>query len=57
MSRVDLEVDGERVAAENFSDPSNVTIALDGGDREVFTLADWEHVVVNIDEDADDEGE
>lgn len=53
MSRIDLEVDGERVAAENFSDPSNVTIAVDGGDRELFTLAEWEHLVVKIDEDDD----
>lgn len=53
MSRVDFEVDGERIAEENFSDPSEVTIAVDGGDRDLFDLAQWEHLVVKVDHEGD----
>lgn len=49
MSRVDLIKDGERIAAENFSDPEDVTISFDGGETQVLKLARWEHVVIEID--------
>lgn len=51
MSRVDLEVEGEKVAEAHFSSPSDVVIALEGGDREVFELANWEHLVVKVEDD------
>lgn len=50
MNRVDLLVDGEMVAGQTFSSPDDVVIALEGGGREVFRLADWEHLAIKIEE-------